>query len=450
MKNRILLIFALILVVAQGFAQNRDNPVIPVDSALSYGQLSNGLTYYIRHNETPKNRADFYFVQRVGSIVESDSQRGLAHFLEHMAFNGTINFPGNEMIRFLERNGVKFGENLNAYTGFDETVYYVSDLPTADEAVVDSALLILSDWAFGITTSEEEIAKERGVVKEEWRTRGNARFRIWEKLFPEIFNGSKYADRMPIGTMEVVENFPPDTLRKFYRDWYRPDLQAVIVVGDLPKDKVQDRLEGLFGKAAVPDDAPKRVYAPVPDNDFPIVSIVTDKEATRVGINLFFKCDPVSKELRATELGAIMNYVREVSTLIINERLLDLSQSSKPPFIQADAGIGDFVVAKTKDAFNIGCFSAEDGIEAAFKALVNETMRIYRHGFTESEYERAKNKLIRVYESAYNERFDEENRSFAQAYSRHFTEGGYIPGIAYEYDLIKKIAATITDRKSVV
>jgi len=442
MRNRILPLLVLLLLVAQSYAQS--NPLIPVDSALMYGKLSNGLTYYIRYNEKPKNRADFYFVQQVGSIVENDSQRGLAHFLEHMAFNGTQTFPGNEMTRFLERNGVKFGENLNAYTGFDETVYYISDLPTTNSEVVDSALIILRDWASGISITDEEVEKERGIIKEEWRTRGSARFRIWENLFPQIFPESKYAHRMPIGTMEVIENFKASELRGFFRDWYRPDLQAVIVVGDVSEVLVKNRLEELFSNVTIPSDVPERVYYPVPDNEEPIVALVTDKEATRILIDLSFKHDPINKQLYATELGAIMNYVRQISASIINERLSDIAQSQTPPFIQAYANIGNFVVAKTKDAFSIGCTSSEEGIETAFKALATEAMRIQAFGFTESEYARAKSKLLRFYEGAYNERFNHENKAYAQEYTNHFIDGGYIPGIAYEFELMKKIASTST------
>ena len=442
MKNRIFLLLALLLLAAQSYTQS--NPPIPTDSALMYGKLSNGLTYYIRYNEKPKNRVDFYFVQRVGSIVESDSQRGLAHFLEHMAFNGIQTFPGNEMTRFLERNGVKLGENLNAYTGFDETVYYISDLPTTNSEVVDSALIILRDWASGISITDEEVEKERGVIKEEWRTRGGAQSRIWENLFPQIFPESKYAHRMPIGTIEVIENFKTPELRGFFHDWYRPDLQAVIVVGDVSEVLVKNRLEELFANATIPSDAPERIYYPVPDNEEPIVAIATDKEATRILIDLSFKHDPIDKQLYATELGAIMNYVRQISTSIINERLTDIAQSSTPPFIQAYANIGNFMAAKTKDAFSIACISREDGIEIAFKALATEAMRIQAFGFTESEYARAKSKLLRVYESLYNEQFNHENKAYAQEYTGHFIDGGYIPGIVYEFELMKKIASTTT------
>ena len=442
MKTRILLLLALVLLTMQSYAQS--NPPIPIDSSLVYGKLSNGLTYYIRYNEKPKNRADFYFVQQVGSIVEDDSQRGLAHFLEHMAFNGTQTFPGNEMTRFLERNGVEDGENLNAYTGFDETIYFISDLPTTNSEVVDSALIILRDWASGISITDEEVEKERGVIKEEWRTRGGAQFRIWDNLFPQIFPESKYAQRLPIGTIEVIENFETPELRGFFRDWYRPDLQAVIVVGDISEVLVKNRLEELFANVTIPSYVPERIYYPVPDNEEPIVAIATDKEATRIAIDLSFKHDPIDKQLYATELGAIMNYVRQISTSIINERLNDIAQSPTPPFIQAHTTIGNFVAAKTKDAFSITCTSREEGIETAFKALATEAMRIQTFGFTESEYARAKSKLLRFYESAYNERFNQENNTYAQEYTDHFINGGYIPGIAYEYELMKKFASTVT------
>ena len=443
MKN-LFLLFSLLFWSIAIHALNEPNDPLPVDPDLRYGKLPNGLTYYIRHNNQPKNRADFYLVQKVGSIVENEDQRGLAHFLEHMAFNGSEHFPDKNMIRFLERNGVKFGENLNAYTGFDQTVYYISDLPTENESVVDSALLILRDWAGGITLDEEEIEKERGVIKEEWRTRGNAQFRMWEKLFPEVFLGSKYAHRMPIGTLKVIENFKPETLQNYYKEWYRPDLQAVVIVGDISEDRVLARLEALFKDLSVPPNAPQREYFSVPNNEAPIVSVLTDKEATRVMVDIYFKHDPLPKNLYETELGAIMTYVRQIISIMTNERFSDMARKLNPPFIQAQASIDEFIVAKTKDAFNVSCICREDAIETAFKALVREVERIRKFGFTETEYDRAKRNLLRFYESSYNDRFNRENQLFAQEYIAHFIDGGYIPGIAFEYELIKKIASTIT------
>lgn len=213
---------------------------IPNDPDVKYGKLSNGLTYYIRHNKYPEKRADFYIAQKVGSMQEEDAQRGLAHFLEHMAFNGTKHFPGRKtMLNYLESIGAQFGSNVNAYTSFDETVYTLSNIPVVRQAVIDSTLLILHDWSSDLSLENEEIDKERPIIKEEWRTRSSAQSRIWDALFPVVYKGSKYAERMPIGTMEVVENFKYDELKEYYKKWYRPDLQAIIVVGDIDADKVE-------------------------------------------------------------------------------------------------------------------------------------------------------------------------------------------------------------------
>ena len=219
---------------------------LPIDPKVKYGKLENGLTYYIRHNAFPKNRAEFYIAQNVGSILENDSQRGLAHFLEHMAFNGSKNFPGKSMLNYLESNGVKFGTDVNAYTSFDETVYNISNVPVNREGIVDSCLLILHDWSNAIALEDKEIDEERGVIREEWRTRTNANMRILEKLIPQVFAGSQYANRMPIGTMDIVMNFPYQTLKDYYHKWYRPDLQGIIIVGDIDADKTEKKLNREF------------------------------------------------------------------------------------------------------------------------------------------------------------------------------------------------------------
>ena len=215
---------------------------LPIDPNVRYGVLENGLTYYVRHNETPKNRAEFHIAQKVGSILENEDQRGLAHFLEHMAFNGTEHFPGKSMLNYLENNGIKFGVDLNAYTGFDETVYRISNVPTQNQNLVDSCLLVLYDWACAISLNDKDIDEERGVIHEEWRTRADATWRTWEATVPVMFEGSQYANRMPIGTMEVVMNFPYQALRDYYHKWYRPDLQGIIIVGDIDVEKTEKKL----------------------------------------------------------------------------------------------------------------------------------------------------------------------------------------------------------------
>ena len=253
-------LFACIAAPAFAYAQMPEMPQLPVDTAVITGRLDNGLTYYIRHNETPKGQADFYIAQKVGSVLEDDNQRGLAHFLEHMCFNGTKSFPGNTLVDWLESVGVKFGYNLNAYTSVDETVYNISSVPTARESVQDSCLLILHDWANALLLDTEEINKERGVIHEEWRRSNVGQMRILEQLLPTIYPDNRYGHRLPIGTMEVVDNFDPQVLRDYYHKWYRPDLQGIIVVGDIDPARIEAKIKEMFSDIKMPENAAERTY----------------------------------------------------------------------------------------------------------------------------------------------------------------------------------------------
>ena len=416
---------------------------MPIDPELRYGRLPNGLTYYIRLNSTPKNRADFYIAQRVGSMQEEDSQSGLAHFLEHMAFNGTRNFPGKKLSDYLETIGVRFGENLNAYTGFDQTVYMIQNVPTYRESVVDSCLLILHDWSNAISLEDEEIDKERGVIHEEWRTRGNASMRILEQQLPALLPDNKYAERLPIGKMEIVDNFPYDTLRNYYKKWYRPDLQAIIVVGDIDVDRVENELKKLFSDVPAPVNPAKREAYPVADNDEPLVSIVTDKEANGTFIRLYYKHDILPADAYASQLGVIRDYIRLVISEMASSRLNELAQKPDAPFIQAGAIDTKYLVAQTKDAWTMAAMTKEGEVERALAALVNENQRIKQYGFTPEEYDRARTKILKLYEKIYNERGKHSNDQYVQEYVTHFNDGGYIPGIETEYKLFTAIASQI-------
>ena len=279
-------IFIALLAIA-GLVKAQTMEKLPIDPQVRYGKLENGLTYYIRHNAYPEKRANFYIAQKVGSMQEEDNQAGLAHFLEHMAFNGSKNFPGKKtMLNYLESIGVKFGANVNAYTSFDETVYNLDDVPVVRDAIIDSCLMVLHDWSGFIALKDEQIDEERLVIKEEWRTRSGAQYRIWDKQLPVIFEGSKYADRMPIGKMEIVENFPYQTLRDYYHTWYRPDLQGIVIVGDINVDEVEAKIKAMWSDIPKPVNPAERVYFPVPDNDKPIVSVITDPEAVRTQVTL--------------------------------------------------------------------------------------------------------------------------------------------------------------------
>ena len=331
--RKILSLFAILFISISAIAQQ--NPPQPMDPAVRHGVLDNGLTYYIRHNKLPENRADFYIAQKVGSMLEEDSQAGLAHFLEHMAFNGTTNFPKKEMLNFLEENGVKFGENVNAYTSFDETVYYLSNVPVMREGMVDSSLLILHDWANEIALEGEEIESERGVIREEWRTRGGAQSRLWEKMLPVMYKDSKYANRLPIGSIDVINNFEHQEIRDYYEKWYRPDLQGIIIVGDIDVDKVEEKVKTLFSKIEMPVDAAERVYYPVPDNEETIVSIATDKEATNTSLMLFYKHEPLPDEIKLSQAGFVLNYIKNVTSSMMNDRFQEITQKPNAPFLGA-------------------------------------------------------------------------------------------------------------------
>lgn len=424
--------------------QAQEMQPLPIDPKVRYGKLDNGLTYYIRHNELPENRADFYIAQNVGSVLEEDNQAGLAHFLEHMAFNGTKNFPENGIDKYLQSVGMRMGENLNAYTSFDETVYTIINAPVDKPNVVDSCLLILHDWSNSLALTDSMIEKERGIIREEWRTRRDASQRLLEKQLQQMFPGNKYANRIPIGSIGVINNFKPEELRAYYKKWYRPDLQAIIVVGDVDVDTVEKTIKTMFSDIPAPVNPAKREYVSVADNDEPIVSIATDKEASSTIIYIYHKYDPMPAQLRSTAAGLITDYISAVCSQILNERLEALLHQANPPFVYAEAYDGDFMVARTKDAFTIAAIAKEGEIDSTMTALVREMERARQFGFTVSEYERAKISILKQYESAFNERDKQKNSSYTKEYVNHFTEGGYIPGIETEYTLINQIAPNIT------
>lgn len=447
MRFKQILSSALLLCMLTTFqlvAQQRQMEPLPIDPKVRYGKLDNGLTYYIRHNEQPKDRADFYIAQKVGSMLEEENQRGLAHFLEHMAFNGTKNFPDHAMDEFTESIGMRGGENLNAYTSFDETVYMIMNAPVTKESSVDSCLLILHDWSNFITLADSAIEKERGVIREEWRTRQDAQARLWEQQLPKMYPGSRYANRMPIGTIDVIDNFKPDELRAYYEKWYRPDLQAIIIVGDVDVDKVEADIKRIFTDIPAQANPAKREYATVPDNDKPLISIAKDKEASNTLLYIYYKHDPMPDEAYATAAGLVKDYMQSIATTIVNERFSEMLQKANPPFADAQAMGGEFMIAKTKDAWTVAALVKEGEIDNALNALVTETERVKRFGFTPSEYDRARINVLKQYESGFNEREKQKNSSYTREYVNHFTKGGYIPGIEMEYSLISQIAPSIT------
>ena len=426
-----------------GMSHAQQVPPIPVDPNVRIGKLENGLTYYIRHNELPENRADFYIAQKVGSILEEDNQRGLAHFLEHMCFNGTTHFPGDALIHYLETIGVRFGENLNAYTSVDETVYNICNVPVTRDGIIDSCLLILHDWSNDLTLAPQEIDKERGVIHEEWRTRTGAMMRMYEKAFPAIYEGSRYAYRLPIGTMEVVDNFPYQALRDFYEKWYRPDQQGIIVVGDIDVDQIENKIKNLFADIEMPENPAERIYYPVPDNKEPIITLEKDKEQTSVLIYLYNKHEAVPNEAKTTVDYLIYNYTRGIISQMLDARLNEMRQKPNPPFIYAGTYDSNFYMAKTKDAFTGIATCPDNGIETALAALYREIERAHRFGFTASEYARAKAEYLRHLESAYKERDKQKNGAYVDEYVRHFIDNEPIPGIEQEYAIMNQIVPLI-------
>lgn len=446
MKHRHILVSGLLLWIVAAFGLMAQQPTLqplPIDPKVKYGKLDNGLTYYIRHNAQPKERADFFIAQNVGSILEDENQRGLAHFLEHMAFDGTKNFPNNSMDEYTESIGMRGGENFNAYTSFDETVYMIMNAPVTRPSVVDSCLLILHDWSGFIALTDSGITKERGVIREEWRTRQDAQARLWEQQLPKMFPDNKYAHRMPIGTIDVINNFKPEELRAYYHKWYRPDLQAIVIVGDVDVDAVEAAIKKIFADIPKPVNPDVREYITVEDNVEPLVSIARDKEASNLILSIFYKHDKMPKEMYATAAGLVKDYMSAIATTIVNERLNEMLQKANPPFVAAQAADGDFMIAKTKEAWTMAALVKEGEIDQALKALVTETERVRQYGFTASEYDRARINVLKQYETMYNDRDKQKNRTYTNEYVRHFTDGGYIPGIETEYTLLSQIAPNI-------
>lgn len=439
--------FVLCASFQQAVAQQMQFPPLPVDKNVRIGQLDNGLTYYIRHNKLPENRAEFYIAQKVGSILEEPQQRGLAHFLEHMAFNGTKNFPGDDkrlgVIPWCETVGIKFGTNLNAYTSIDETVYNISNAPIDRTGVLDSCLLILHDWSNYILLKDDEIDKERGVIREEWRSRNSGMLRVYTDLLPTIYPGDKYADCMPIGSIDVINNFPYKDIRDYYHKWYRPDLQGIVIVGDINVDAVEAKLKAVFADVQKPVNPAERTYYPVADNKEPIVAIGTDKEVDDPSIEIYFKQD-ATPDSEKNNVGYLASqYMTSMISSMLNARLSELVQSANPPFTRASSYYSDFFVAKTKEAFALSASSKADGIETALKTLLQETERARRFGFTESEYARARANYLQSLESAYNEREKTKHGSYVREYVQNFLNGEPIPGIEAEYAMMNQLAPNI-------
>ena len=437
-------IIATALICAASAAAQQPQPV-PVDPAVRIGHLDNGLTYYIRHNEEPAGQANFYIAQKVGSILEEENQRGLAHFLEHMCFNGTEHFPGNGVIKYCEKIGVKFGNDLNAYTSIDETVYNIDNVPVAKVPdAVDSCLMILHDWADGLLLNEEDIDHERGVIHEEWRGRmNNATLRLYEKLLPEVYPGNLYGVRMPIGLMSVVDNFPYKALRDYYEKWYRPDQQGVIVVGDIDVDEVEAKIKDIFGTIAKPENPAERFYVQIEDNAEPIVSMASDKEQQIATSIIFCKHDAYPDALKGDLNYMVYSYALQAAEIMMSGRMQELLESPEPPFIQAGIDDENFFLAKTKSAWTGYAVSSEEGLTKAVTTVYREMLRAVRGGFTESEYERARTELLSQYETLYNQRDKKKSAYFCREYARHFIDNEPIASAEQIFTLAQQLAPSV-------
>lgn len=435
-----LLIAALLPAVA---AKAQEMPQLPVDKEVRIGKLPNGLTYYIRHNEYPKGQADFYIAQKVGSMQEEDNQAGLAHFLEHMCFNGTTHFPGKDLINYLESVGVKFGYNLNARTGFDYTIYNINNVPVARTGVQDSCLLILHDWANDLLLLPEEIDAERAVIHEEWRQSNVGQMRILEKLLPVIYQDEKYGHRLPIGTMEVVDNFPYQALRDYYETWYRPDLQGIIVVGDIDPDRIEAKIMEMFSDIEMPADPKERIYYPVSDNKGTIYAIGHDKEQQNSLLQLMIKTDAFPKELRNTPAFYAQKYVEAMITDMLNTRLADIAAKPDAPFAAAQVSMGEFFISQTKDALDVFAMPKDADHPKALAAAYRELLRAIRGGFTVSEYDRARSEYLSRMEKAFNNRKQCESSRYVSEYVDNFIKGDPIPGIEAEWPMVQMIAQNV-------
>ena len=418
-------------------------PPIPVDEAVRIGKLDNGLTYYIRHNEWPEHVANFYIAQRVGSIQEEESQRGLAHFLEHMAFNGSEHFKGNDLIEFTRSLGVEFGSDLNAYTSIDQTVYRVCNVPTARQSALDSCMLILKDWSNGLLLEEEEIVKERDVVHNEWRLGEGPSQRMITRALPKMYPGSKYGVRMPIGLMSVIDNFKRQELVDYYHKWYRPDNQAIIVVGDIDVDHFEAKIKELFGGIKVDANAAKVVPEEVPDNEEAIYIFEKDKEMQVNQIIVFMKHDATKPEEKANMDYLIEVYVKNVLSNMFNARLQELTNEPDCPFIQARGDDDNYLLASTKDAFQLIGIPKEGKDMETLAALIREARRVAEFGFTATEYERAKADYLSSLEKQFTNRAKITNDQFGNEYRDNFLTNEPIPSIETLYQTMQMLAPSI-------
>ncbi len=423
----IVLLLAAMMVSAQEAPEK-----LGMDPEVRYGKLENGLTYYIRHNEQPKQRCEFHIAQAVGAILEEDHQNGLAHFLEHMAFNGTQHFPGKGIINYFESVGVNFGGNINAYTSIDETVYRLSDVPTYREGIIDSALLVMHDWSCGLLLLPEEIDAERGVILEEWRTGRTANRRIWSQMQAKMYPGTQYAKRDVIGDTAVINNFEYQAIRDYYHKWYGPDNQAIIVVGDIDVDAIEAKIKALWADVPRRKNYGERPIYSVNHNEAPLIAIVTDPEAQSSRITMQYKFDQLPQILQGTAQAYMIDVVRGLVCEMLNNRFSELALNPNASFTGAGCQYGE--CAKKMDAFYAVTLPKEGRETEAFNDLLFQLEKMHRYGFTNAELERVKNEKLNRMEKYYNERNTRQNITLARECIRHFEDGEVMPGAEWEYE----------------
>ena len=415
---------------------DEDKP-LPLDKRITHGKLPSGLTYYILPHQKPEKRAQIWLAVNAGSALEDDDQRGLAHFCEHMAFNGTKRFPKGAIVDFVEKSGIRFGADLNAYTSFDETVYTLQ-VPTDKPELVNKGFEILRDWSSDVTYEPEEVEKERGVVLEEWRLGRGAGRRLFDKTSPVVFFGSKYADRLPIGKPEIIKKAPRDTLVRFYKDWYRPDLMAVIAVGDFQAADIEAKIKSEFGSLPAPAATKKpRPAIAMPMHDKTLVTIETDPEQTTTSVSLITKM-PHRPEKSARD------YRREgaerLFNMMLNARFDELRRQPNAPFLSAFSSTGSLL--RPADAFTQGATVKEDGVQEGYAAVLEEVLRVERHGFTTGELERAKAQMLRSYQQTVKEYDKRDSRGFAEELVRNFLVEELAPGPEAELAMMEKFLPT--------
>ena len=429
---------AILLLPLSASTQINPDQVMPVDPKVKVGRLSNGLTYYIRHNAKPEKRVELRLVVNAGSVLEDDDQLGLAHFMEHMNFNGTRRFPKNELVSYLQSIGVKFGADLNAYTGFDETIY-ILPVPTDKPGLVDMGLEILEDWAHNARLDSLEIEKERGVVMEEWRLSRGADERMLKQTLPVQFKGSQYANRLPIGNRLSLETFSHAALRRFYKDWYRPDLQAVIVVGDIDVNEMEEKIKSIFGDIPAPANPRKRINFGVPDHKEPLYVVAKDKETDLPSVELLYKKDRPDM----TTIGDYCYYINSrLFTGMLNNRFRELTLGNNPPFLGALAQYGSSL-ARSKDAYQLMANCSDTGMARALSVLVSENRRVQQYGFTPAEFDLQKKQLQSFYDRIFNEREKEESFKYADEYGNNFLTNEPVPGIEWEYDFVRQYLSNL-------